>query len=179
MKTNIEIEFKTAITEAVYNKIIEKFALHNTIFKQTNHYFDTENNDLIKSKTILRIRQKENQYKLTSKKHTEQGTLENHLYLTNDEAHNMLENGFDANKVNIDHHVKKVAELTTYRAKTPYKGGILFFDKSIYYGNIDYEIEYEVTNEEEGLKIFKAFLNENNIPFVKMISKAKRAYNAK
>ena len=179
MKTNLEIEFKTSIDKETYNKMIEKFDLQNSIFKQTNYYFDTENNDLIKSKIVLRIRQKETQYKLTSKTHTSEGALETHLYLINDEAQEMLKNGFDASKIGIKYFVKNVATLTTYRAKTPYKGGYLFFDKSLYYGNTDYEIEYEATDKDEGVKIFEEFLRENNIPFVKMISKAKRAYNAK
>ena len=143
MKTNLEIEFKTEITKKIYDKMIEKFCLQNSIFKQTNHYFDTENNDLIKGKIVLRIRQKENQYKLTSKTHTQEGALEKHLFLINDDAQEMIKNGFDANKIGINYHVKKVAELTTYRTKIPYKNGTLFFDKSSYYDNIDYEIEYE------------------------------------
>ena len=179
MRCNLEIEFKTAIDKETYDKMIEKFDLKETIFKQTNYYFDTENNDLIKNKIVLRIRQKEAQYKLTSKTHTQEGALEKHLFLINDEAQEMLQNGFNANKIGINYYVKNVASLTTYRAKTEYKGGFLFFDKSIYYGNTDYEIEYEATNKDEGIKIFEEFLNENNIPFVKMISKAKRAYNAK
>ena len=107
MKTNLEIEFKTAIDEKTYKKMINKFNLENSILKQTNHYFDTENEDLINQKIVLRIRQKGDQYKLTSKTHTPEGALERHLYLTKDEALDMLENGFDASIINIGYNVEK------------------------------------------------------------------------
>lgn len=179
MKTNLEIEFKTAIDEKTYKKMINKFNLENSILKQTNHYFDTENEDLINQKIVLRIRQKDDQYKLTSKTHTPEGALERHLYLTKDEALDMLENGFDASIINIGYNVEKIAELTTFRASVAYSGGKLFFDKSIYYNHTDYEIEYEAHDKDLGIKIFEEFLQENDIKYSKMISKAKRAYMAK
>ena len=88
----------------------------------------------------------------------------------------MIENGFDASIIEINEHVNMVAKLTTHRAKMEYKSGTLFFDMNNYYDTTDYEIEFESNNEELGKKEFLEFLNENNLTFIKMISKSKRAY---
>lgn len=176
MKTTLEIEFKTKITEKKYQELIKMFDLEKDIFIQTNHYFDTENQDIVKSDFILRIRQKGENYKLTSKEHTDNGTIERHIKLSTEEAKKMIENGFDANIINLPFKVTKVAELTTYRVKMPYKDGMLFFDKNTYYDTIDFEIEYEANSISQGQTDFQSFLFEQGIPFVKMKSKTKRAY---
>lgn len=176
MKTNIEIEFKTFITKEKYEELLKLFDLENNIFTQTNFYFDTENLDLVDEKIVLRIRQKGDFYKLTSKSHSENGAFETHLILDKEEALDMLKNGFDANIINIDKTVHKVSELTTHRVSTPYKDGIIFFDMSTYYGHTDYEIEYEVDSFEQGQIDFQSFLNEYNITFVPSLRKSYRAY---
>ena len=159
MTKNIEIEFKTFISEDVYNNLIKEFELENNIFSQTNYYFDTEDTILMQEKTVLRIRQKGSNYKLTKKTRAEVGADETHLLISKEQAENFLQNGFDAKIINLPYYVKNIAQLTTHRASTPYKNGTLFLDKSEYYGKVDYEIEYEVDEEKEGLKDFKNFLD--------------------
>lgn len=177
MTKNIEIEFKTFISEDVYNNLIKEFELENNIFSQTNYYFDTEDTLLMQEKTVLRIRQKGSNYKLTKKTRAEVGADETHLLISKEQAENFLKNGFDAKIINLPYYVKNIAQLTTYRASTPYKNGTLFLDKSEYYGKVDYEIEYEVDEEKEGLKDFKNFLDSHNITFKESIRKSKRAYD--
>lgn len=177
MTKNIEIEFKTFISEDVYNNLIKEFELENNIFSQTNYYFDTEDTLLMQEKTVLRIRQKGSNYKLTKKTRAEVGADETHLFISKEQAENFLQNGFDAKIINLPYYVKNIAQLTTHRASTPYKNGTLFLDKSEYYGKVDYEIEYEVDEEKEGLKDFKNFLDSHNITFKESIRKSKRAYD--
>lgn len=177
MTKNIEIEFKTFISEDVYNNLIKEFELENNIFSQTNYYFDTEDTLLMQEKTVLRIRQKGSNYKLTKKTRAEVGADETHLLISKEQAENFLQNGFDAKIINLPYYVKNIAQLTTHRASTPYKNGTLFLDKSEYYGKVDYEIEYEVDEEKEGLKDFKNFLDSHNITFKESIRKSKRAYD--
>ena len=179
IKRNLEIEFKTQITKEMYDYLVKKFNLEGNVFAQTNHYFDTPNLDLINQKLVLRIREKGDNYKLTSKSHSEKGAWETHIFLTYDEAKKMLDEGFNASIIQLDYDVKKVAELTTYRVTTAYRNGKIFFDKSVYYGNTDYEIEYEADSIEQGKKDFAQFLKENNIPYIPSISKSKRAYKYK
>ena len=81
MKTNLEIEFKTLIDEETYEKMLKKFDLENNVFEQINHYFDTEKADLINNHYVLRIRQKGQNFKLTSKSHSKEGAFEKHIFL--------------------------------------------------------------------------------------------------
>lgn len=177
MIKNKEIEFKTFITEEIYQNLIKEFELENNIFSQTNFYFDTEDSKLLKEKTVLRIRQKGNNFKLTKKTRAEVGADETHIFISKDKAVSLLENGFNANLIGIPYEVKKVAELTTHRCSTPFKNGTLFFDKSVYYGNVDYEIEYEVDDVKQGTIDFNYFLEKYNIPFKESIRKSKRAFD--
>ena len=179
MYVNKEIEFKTFITEEQYNNLLEEFGLDNNVFAQTNHYFDTDDTKLIAEQTVLRIRQKGNNFKITKKTRAEVGADETHILISKEKALDILENGFDASIIGLPYYVHKVAELTTYRVSTPYKNGTLFFDKSEYYGNVDYEIEYEVDDVKEGLKDFKEFLERHNITYVESIRKSKRAFDNK
>lgn len=176
MNCNKEIEFKSFISEEKYNELIDKFGLENNIFAQTNHYFDTPSEELMQEKTVLRIRQKGNNYKITKKTRALVGADETHILISKEKADELLKNGFDASIIGLPYFVKKIAELTTYRVSTPYRNGILFVDKSVYYGNTDYEIEYEVDDDKEGYKDFLRFLDENNIEYKESIRKSKRAY---
>ena len=179
MNKNKEIEFKTLITKEQYYQLLDEFNLSNNIFTQINHYFDTENTDLIQEQTVLRIRQKGNNYKLTKKTRALVGADETHIFLSKEKALEMLENGFNANIIGVPHHVTKVAELTTYRASSHYKNGKIFFDRSEYYGNVDYEIEYEVDEINQGKQDFKVFLDAHGIEYKESIRKSKRAFDNK
>ena len=177
MYKNKEIEFKTLITEAQYNSLLDEFGLDNNIFAQTNHYFDTEDTKLMDEKTVLRIRQKGNNFKLTKKTRAEVGADETHIFINKETALDYIENGLDGKIIGIPYFVKKVAELTTYRVSTPYKDGTLFFDKSVYYGHEDFEIEYEVDDVVKGTEDFKYFLNKHGIKYKESIRKSKRAFD--
>ena len=177
MTKNKEIEFKTFIDEQTYNVLLKEFELDNNVFAQTNYYFDTPDMKLLKEKTVLRIRQKGTSYKLTKKTRAEVGADEAHILLSEDKANDFLKNGFNANIIDIPYNVIYQAQLTTYRASTPYKNGTLFLDKSVYYDKVDYEIEYEVDDDKEGLVDFKDFLNKYNIEYKESIRKSKRAFD--
>ena len=176
MYTSVEIEYKTKISKEEYERLIDLFNLKESIFTQTNYYFDTPNHSLINNDIILRIREKSHNIKLTSKTPQETGVLERHIILDKDEAYKMIENGFNANIIEINLDVKLIASLTTHRCKMNYKSGTLFFDMNTYYDETDYEIEFESENSELGKKEFLEFLEENNLTYQKMISKSKRAY---
>jgi len=177
MTVNKEIEFKTLITKEQYEKLLKDFNLENNIFTQINYYFDTEDTKLMQEKTVLRIRQKNNSYKLTKKTRALVGADETHILLSKEHALELLENGFDASIIGIPYFVTNIAKLVTYRVSCPYRNGVLFFDRSEYYNQIDYEIEYEVDEIEQGKKDFSEFLNEYNIVYKESIRKSKRAYD--
>ena len=176
MYTSVEIEFKTEINKDEYERLIDLYNLKEKISSQINYYFDTPNHSLINNKIILRIREKSYNIKLTSKTPQETGVLERHIILDKDEAYKMIENGFNAEIIEINEFVKLIAKLQTFRATMEYKSGTLFFDMNKYYDTIDYEIEFETNDEELGKKEFMEFLTEHNITYKKMVSKSKRAY---
>lgn len=176
-RTNLEIEMKCFVGEEQYNSLLQEFNLLDDVHAQTNYYFDTDNLDLQNNKIVLRIRQKGEQYKLTSKSKGVDGNIENHVYITKEEALAMLKNGFDAKIINLPYHVKNLCRLTTYRASCQYKCGKLFLDKSTYGNKTDFEIEFEVTDKSEGEKVFDEFLSSHNITKTIPISKCKRAFN--
>ena len=168
---NKEIEFKTFISEEQYLSLLKEFELENNIFKQTNHYFDTEDGKLIAEQTVLRIREKGTNFKLTKKTRADVGADETHIFINQNKANELINKGFDANIIGLPYYVNKIAELTTYRASAPYKDGTIFFDKSVYYGNTDYEIEYEVDDVKQGQIDFNDFLSSHNIVFKESIRK--------
>lgn len=178
MNKNIEIEFKTRISEETYHKLLSDFDLENNVFKQTNYYFDTDNLDLNQRKTVLRIRSKgPHSFKLTLKSQHEQEAYEFHVFLTKDEAEHMIKHGFNTKDYfeEFDYFVTFKTSLDNYRAKTPYKRGTLFFDLCEYCGQRDYEIEYEVDHYEEGLKVWYEFLEKNHITQTPTLRKSERA----
>ena len=177
MTKNKEIEFKTLIDEQTYNVLLKEFELDNNVFAQTNFYFDTPDLKLLGEKTVLRIRKKGTSYKLTKKTRAEVGADEAHILLSETKANEYLQKGFNANIIGLPYNVVYQAELTTYRASTPYKNGTLFLDKSVYYDKVDYEIEYEVDDDKEGLVDFKDFLQKYNIEYKESIRKSKRAFD--
>ena len=174
---NIEIEFKSKVTQELYYELLERFNLENNVFKQTNYYFDTPDLKLNKDKVVLRIRQKGENYKVTLKSQSEFGAHENHVLLTKEKALDMIENGFKIKDFfdDYDYDVTLRASLVNYRAKTFYPGGSLFIDKCEYCGLIDYEIEFEVDNYEEGYKAWIELLKENNVTLTPTRRKSERA----
>ena len=69
--------------------------------------------------------------------------------------------------------------LTTDRAELSYQNGLLVLDCSSYLNTKDYEVEYEVSNREQGEPIFKSLLTELNIPNRKTNNKIQRFYDQK
>lgn len=181
MKTNVEIEFKTAITKDVYEGMLKLFDLENNIFKQTNYYFDTVDLDLNKQNIVLRIREKGNNIKVTYKKQSGKGAFESHILLTKADATKMIENGFNAKDFfsDLDYFVSFKASLDNYRVSTYYESGTLFFDRSDYHGITDYEIEFEYHDYDQGKAIFDNFLSNHNIKFKSAKRKSERALKTK
>lgn len=179
MKTSIEIEFKSMINNEEYDRLINMFDLKDNIFHQVNYYFDSDDFYLRNNKMALRIRNKGNSFKFTMKTPFEGGIREDSILLSRDEALYYIDNGLNLKELyGIDVFVNVKACLETYRAITPYKDGKLFLDKAIYANKVDYEIEYEVDEREEGLKIFHDFLKENNIKYSYEDHKINRCYKA-
>lgn len=180
MNKNVELEFKTVIPKEKYEEIISEFNLDDNIFLQTNHYFDTPELELSNRDIVLRIRQKGSRFfKVTLKSQHPEDAYESHILLSREQAQAMLKDGFDTKLFfpKLDYFVTYQTSIDNYRASLPYHHGIMFIDRCEYCGQIDYELEYEVPEYNEGLKQFERFLSNHFIQFIKTKRKSDRAFS--
>ncbi|NKE07414.1 MULTISPECIES: CYTH domain-containing protein [Mesobacillus] len=189
MSQNIEIEFKNMLTQDEFQLLRIHFYIEPEQFKkQTNHYFDTNTFALKDKGSALRIREKGSSFELTLKQPAEQGLLETNQMLTASQAQKALSSG-QLPEGEVKHAVSKLMQninslnyfgsLTTVRAEVEYKGGLIVLDHSYYLNTEDFELEYEVTNEPEGYKVFSKLLEELQIPLRPTDNKIKRFYAKK
>ncbi len=184
MTQEIEIEFKNIVTEEEFNTLCKSFSIEG-FTKQVNHYFETPSFSLKEAGSALRIRHKGETYTLTLKQPAEVGLLETHQVITADEARLMMETNTIIQGAVVDQlHTLQIpvsaltymGSLTTERAETLFEGGTLVFDHSFYYNHDDYEIEFEVQDEEAGKAAFIHLLKQHDIPIRHTNNKVKRFF---
>ncbi|HFJ9280495.1 hypothetical protein AT278_14670 [Bacillus cereus] len=187
MTQEIEIEFKNIVTKEEFDTLCKSFSIE-AFTKQVNHYFETPDFSLKEAGSALRIRHKGETYTLTLKQSAEIGLLETHQVVTEDKAKMMMETNTIIQGAVVDQLHKLqipvsaltyMGSLTTERAETLFKGGTLVFDHSFYYNHDDYEIEFEVQDEETGKAAFIDLLTQHNIPVRHTNNKVKRFFLAK
>lgn len=187
MSQEIEIEFKNLLTAQEFERLCSQFGLQNSDFTlQHNHYFDTADFMMKKKGCALRIREKNGRTILTLKQPHPAGLLETHQPLTEGEAA-----AAKASSEFPDGEVTQILEtmdvftsslhylgkLSTKRAETDYKSGLLVLDHSFYLGKEDFELEYESREKVSGEKIFDELLVLSNIPKRETENKIRRFFN--
>lgn len=188
MKLNqeIEIEFKNLLTKSEFHQLLMLFSLTEKDFKkQINYYFDTPQFLLKEKKSALRIRFKNDTYTLTLKQPASIGLLETHQLLSKEQALLLLNDGQfpkgDIYDILSSEDISPslitfFGKLTTERTEIPFKNGLLVFDHSSYLDTDDYELEYEVTDEQSGQINFQELLKSQGIPIRKTENKIMRFY---
>lgn len=189
MSQELEIEFKNILEEDEYRQLLSAFSIsEDKKVIQENFYFDTPKFSLKDVGAALRIREKNGIYTLTLKQPVERGLLETHQVLSKEEAEQMLNGGniIEGEVVSIlkglsikTSDVRFFGSLKTKRAEVEYKNGLLVLDKSYYLNQIDFEVEYEVTDEVSGKVVFTELLQQYKIPIRKTDNKILRFYNRK
>lgn len=185
MSVNIEIEVKNLISESEYKMILNHFKVQpSDIFTQTNHYIDTNTQELKRLGISLRIREK-NGYKLTLKTPLAEGLLEKKQTLKKEEFDTFVktrEMPFGEVLEFIDRlyikpgDLQLLASLTTERAEVLYNGFTLAIDKNSYHGKVDYELEMNSNSLNKARASMEDFLKEVGLEFHEStISKQKRA----
>jgi uncharacterized protein YjbK len=172
MKQEIEIEFKNLLTKEEFETLANTFRIPS-FTTQVNHYFETPSLSLKEKGAALRIRVKNGAHTLTLKQPAEVGLLETHQALTKEEAEKMIETGtviqggvakmLDSLGIPVQ-EIQYLGQLTTERAEIQYQGGTLVLDHSMYFNVHDYELEYEVKEEQEGKQKFLELLQAYHIP---------------
>ncbi|MEQ6375510.1 CYTH domain-containing protein [Bacillaceae bacterium S4-13-58] len=186
MAQELEIEFKNLLTKKEYDHLIQAFNIADQEpFHQVNHYFETSDLKLKANQSALRIRQKENKWVLTLKEPHPDGLLETNETLDQKDAEVWLKNGFGpSNEVKarlsdmeVDlEQLHYLGELETERLEKEIPNGLLVLDKNQYLGVIDYELEFEVPQKEQGLKDFEQLLSKYKILKQKTSNKIERFY---
>ncbi|GLB58924.1 CYTH domain-containing protein [Cytobacillus sp. NCCP-133] len=189
MSKNIEIEFKNIVTSDEFSRLMQFFEIGEHDFtEQVNHYFDTPEFSLKSSGSALRIREKNGSFELTLKQSHPEGLLETNEYLTQSEVQQMLKTGKITSqqiqklieKMSIaTHKLQYFGTLSTARAEKKHLNGLAVLDHSRYLNKEDFELEYEVSNREEGHSAFLNLLEQLNIPVRNTENKIKRLYNEK
>src|SRR5699024_1542733 len=155
----LEIEFKNLLTAD------EHHTLYHTFFKTEekqsllNYYIDTENLDLRKNTLLLRIRVTAGEQMMTLKAPTEKGILEFNAEvdydlstarkMSHDDLPEIITHELKTRNIDVDDLII-YGSLTTERFETGYKDGLLVLDQSSFLGTQDFEIEYEVTDYDQG-----------------------------
>ena len=172
MNEHIEIEYKILIHNNTFESILndyKKDILHD--YTQTNFYFTHPL--LEKNKYMLRIREKNNTYELTLKRPTKKHRLETNVILTKQEAelffsHQNIQN--EITNILLDmgislQDLKQQFSLTTHRYDIKLENGILSLDKNDYLGVTDYEIEFEVNDENRGYQQFLEIIKPYHLQY--------------
>ncbi|RBW69947.1 CYTH domain-containing protein [Bacillus taeanensis] len=188
MSQEVEIEFKNLLTKTEFNTLKKAFSLTNqSFFSQINYYFDTKSFSLAGQKSALRVRKKNNNYELTLKQPHPDGLLETNQQISKEQFQTLKDGVFPDGEVksillllNISPNTLIfLGDLTTNRAETRYKEGLLVLDHSFYLGKEDYELEYEVKNAAVGKDDFNRLLHIHHIPMRKTNNKIKRFFDEK
>lgn len=186
---NIEIEFKNMLTKEEYELLLTHFQVgKEDLFEQENHYFDTSDFALKANHSALRIRKKKAEYEVTLKQPHPDGLLETNKTLSKAESDDIFSTGKINDEqissllrnMNIDPaSIIYFGSLRTIRAEKQIGNGLLVLDHSFYLKKEDYELEYEVSNREEGEIYFQELLATLKIPVRKTKNKVRRFYEEK
>ncbi|WP_233494512.1 CYTH domain-containing protein [Exiguobacterium sp. RIT594] len=172
MRQEMEIEFKNLLNEKDYTKLMERYNTSGSSVWQANDYFDTPTFELRSHGAALRIREKKTGLILTLKEPQDDGLLETHVSLSEQEAEDLFQYGLihssemnqQLEKFELTTSLEHLGRLETERFEKQLESGLLVLDKSTYLGTTDYELEFEVTDYAAGKRAFEELLQTNEIP---------------
>ena len=176
---HLEIEMKTLLSEEEYDRLLAQFS-EVTPVTQKNYYLDTPDFYL---QIAMRIRTFDTSAELTIKIPQEVGNMEYNQALTLEEAKYCLENCKLPQGMILEELTSRglstsgwvvLGRLTTVRYEKETAIGLMALDQSRYFDIVDYELELEVENSDQGSLDFKEFLQANDIHYKKAPSKLVR-----
>lgn len=179
---HLEIEMKTLLEKDEYQRLQEHFS-GVTPITQKNYYLDTPDFYIRKHKIAMRIRTFENSAELTIKIPQKVGNMEYNQDLSLEEANYCLKECKLPQGMILDELTSRglstsgwvvLGCLTTVRYEKQTPIGLMALDQSHYFDIVDYELELEVENGDQGKLDFKDFLEANGIDYQKAPSKLVR-----
>lgn len=190
MSEEIEIEFKSMLSQIEYEKLLRYYNITDDQFViQTNLYFDTADFQLKQQGMGLRIRRFTDTAEATLKVPQPVGLLEVTDKLTLTEVDQALQkNQFTSEateilarlqSLNISFsHLHLIGKLITKRAEFTIPEGKLALDESWYSDQHDFEFELEVLDPKYAEADFEKLLKKFDLPFRKTQNKIVRAVTA-
>ena len=179
---HLEIELKTLLKKEDYIKLKEYFS-DITPITQNNYYLDTCDYKLRSNKIAMRIRTFEDSAELTIKIPQAVGNMEYNQALTLEEAKKCLEECKLPEGMILEELTSRglstsgwvvLGCLTTVRYEKETAIGLMALDQSSYFDVVDYELELEVENGDQGSLDFQEFLQAIDIEYKKAPSKLVR-----
>ena len=179
---HLEIELKTLLKKEEYDHLKEQFS-HIQPVLQKNYYIDTPDFQLREKKVAMRIRTFADWAELTLKVPQTVGNMEYNQALSLEEATKCLESGKLPQGMILEELLSRgitprdwtvLGCLTTIRYEKETSIGLMALDQSHYFDIVDYELELEVENGDQGKLDFKDFLEANGIHYQKAPSKLVR-----
>ena len=174
MNEHIEIEYKILLDENTFYWILQDYqSLIKRDYIQVNYYFT--NTILQQKKYMLRIREKDNSFELTLKRPIKNHRLETNVLLTPEEKDDFFSHRPITNEIidllkedNINPlELENQFSLKTHRYDIILPEGILSLDENTYCQKHDYELEFEVKDEQEGYQQFLNIIHQYGLNYTK------------
>lgn len=185
MVQEMEYEKKLLLTYNEFQRVRLFFPFPNDPIVQTNDYFETKDFLLRHKQCALRIRQIENQYTLTLKEQRDNGILETHAPLTNEQVIEWKNNDVRHTNHVIErlvtlsiplHKLAWIGSLTTERWIYKRDEIAYMLDRSQYNGIVDYEIEVEARSLKEAMDALQTLMSSCHLTKKQTLPKIARLY---
>lgn len=186
--TNIEIEAKVLLSKENYDKLVKGLKFPEERTKQTNYYFDSNDQILKKYGMILRIRETDKKFVFTMKAPLSEGLLEKNQNLSDRQAedlidHNIFPEGDIKNFLDIlqidSGKLHVLATLTTARRHIEYKNTKVDISQNTYGNHVDYELECDSDSSFRSKDTIKEICGNYGIRYsLNKVSKEERAITA-
>lgn len=146
MNTNLEIEYKTMLTPDQFKRLSLDYDDVPNI-KQVNYYYQYAD---VTKPIAARIRQIDQKFELTFKIKQAKGRLEVNFVVQGNDSNVFNREDVKSFLITNDYSFdfSYLGELTSYRRLIKETNGDLCIDENHYLGLVDYELEYEVTQDE-------------------------------
>ena len=171
MEKSIETEYKMLIDEDTFHRLNQAF-MDQHCYEQTNYYLTSE--ELATALYSFRMRQKGDYYEMTLKTPTAGlGRVEMNCQLTAEEFNDVLNGHMIDNEItrlltdsNFDlSKIRQEYSLKTIRHDIPMTYGLLSLDENFYLDQHDFELEFEMSDLNNGLEEFKALLDNYHLTY--------------
>lgn len=182
----LEIEFKNMLDYQTFAHLRDHVFKEAAVIQQTNFYIDTLDEQLAHRKIALRIRDTGHSLMMTLKVPQPKGVMEYHGVIQSsllDDEHidrksipENIQTQLDLHQITSD-ELYIIGALSTERREVSYKEGLLVLDASHYLDTEDFELEYEVSDYDQGYSDFLEFLDTYHIEKRPSINKVQRFYS--